>query len=434
MLDLVDKEVLSQPIFRGDPFPIETKWTTALLLRSERAFSHKRAFLSIGTASTRALVAASRRSLVLAWAPPSACLRGYRSGDCMLEGSISGGSGTSGNPRIEHFNTLYSMPVFSCMFMVWCSLKPLIAGGYTERSKMNLISRELSDLSLNLQRKNRSSTILITTNNHIESRKYSTSSNVHHLCSLENLSMKIDSLYSFCPERFKLDYRDVKKIKDKVLSGCYRISPFHLRLLVVVPEESDKLVLTALGAALNEIFGKMGYNAIQMQVTDFYENILKHEGRFQSLYRFDMTRSLITIDQSSLIIRLESILGSNPFFDLVLEFLKNEIDYIEIENIEIPQFSIPPAGLLTNVLLNFELFRLDNEIASLYPDIYQNYRRHIHEIYIYNCNREKEISSLFVKLCVEGNLHYIKPGLSAKCFVGNIGLTQKGRIYVKYGL
>ncbi|KAL6579084.1 hypothetical protein OROMI_009300 [Orobanche minor] len=215
-------------------------------------------------------------------------------------------------------------------------------------------------------------------------------------------------------------------------------------LLVVVPEESDKLVLTALGAALNEIFGKMGYNAIQMQVTDFYENILKHEGRFQSLYRFDMTRSLITIDQSSLIIRLESILGSIPFFDLVLEFLKNEIDYIEIENIEIdpveidnlviPQFSIPPAGLLTNVLLNFELFRLDNEIASLYPDIYQNYRRHIHEIYIYNCNREKEISSLFVKLCVEGNLHYIKPGLSAKCFVGNIGLTQKGRIYVTYGL
>lgn len=45
MLDLVDKEVLSQPIFRGDPFPIETKWTTALLLRSERAFSHKTSLL-----------------------------------------------------------------------------------------------------------------------------------------------------------------------------------------------------------------------------------------------------------------------------------------------------------------------------------------------------------------------------------------------------
>lgn len=64
----------------------------------------------------------------------------------------------------------------------------------------------------------------------------------------------------------------------------------------------------------------MGYNAIQMQVPDFYENILKRQGRVKSLYRFDMTSSLLTIDQSSLIIRLESILGQNPFFDLLQIF------------------------------------------------------------------------------------------------------------------
>lgn len=99
---------------------------------------------------------------------------------------------------------------------------------------------------------------------------------------------------------------------------------------------------------------------------------------------------------------------------------------------EILSFSIPPVGLLTNVLLNFELFRLDNEIAELYPDIYHNSRRHIHEVYIYNCSRDKERSSLLFKLCLQGYLYYIKPGIRAKCFVGKIGLTKKGRIYVQY--
>lgn len=115
--------------------------------------------------------------------------------------------------------------------------------------------------------------ILITTINRyhiqIESRKYDSSPKVKNLCSLENLSIKIGSLYALCPERLKLDDRDVKKIQDQVLSGCYRLSPFRLtlsplgegqrdralyqklivnfpngpdQLLVVIPEESDNCI------------------------------------------------------------------------------------------------------------------------------------------------------------------------------------------------
>lgn len=96
------------------------------------------------------------------------------------------------------------------------------------------------------------------------------------------------------------------------------------------------------------------------------------------------------------------------------------------------QFSIPPAGFLTNVLLQFELNWLDNEIAQSCPHLNVHYHRHIHEVYISNCSSAREISSIFSKLGLEGVIYYIKPGGLTNCFVGQIGVTKKGKIIVQY--
>lgn len=164
-----------------------------------------------------------------------------------------------------------------------------------------------------------------------------------------------------------------------------------------------------------------------MKIMEFYEKEILSRGRVDCLYRIDMTKLLVTIEKSAFLMKLESIIGKNPIFDLVVSFLEIGFLNMKYEAISFEEFSIPPAGFLTNVLLNLELNKLDNEIAKFFPSIKSN--RYIHFVYISNCG-ENEISSLVKKLSLAGVIYSIKPGTHANCFVGKIGLTKKGKIYV----
>lgn len=114
--------------------------------------------------------------------------------------------------------------------------------------------------------------------------------------------------------------------------------------VVILASESDKLVLTALGKVLNDIFDSMGYYPICMSIHSFYDNVLlSRSSNVDSLYRIDMTRSLLTIDQAEFINDLESILGKNPIFDLVLSFLHAEYKCKQYEGYSFTRVSIPPV-------------------------------------------------------------------------------------------
>ena len=279
---------------------------------------------------------------------------------------------------------------------------------------------------------------------------------MNDFCALEQLSIEIGLLYKRIPHCFELDELEVRNIREQVEAGTYCFSPLRVRLcppggkidprlyhkmrceeypnntIVVIPEESDLLVLTALGILINNVFLDKGINSIRMDYISFYDELHSREN-VDLLYRVDLTRSLLTIEKSTLIKKLESVLGKNPIFDLVVSFLS--IGYInnEFEEVNLYDTSIPPAGLLTNVLHNVILTELDNEIANLYPSI--NYSRHIHEVYISNCGElsAKEISLLIIKLGLAGIIYVIRPGYSAYCFVGGIGIDHSGKIYVEYG-
>lgn len=138
---------------------------------------------------------------------------------------------------------------------------------------------------------------------------------------------------------------------------------------------------------------------------------------------------MLRIDQSSLINKLESILGKNPIFDLVQSFLNIEFKY-RVDNelkdlLSDLRFGIPPGGLLSFVLL---LNSLDSEIAHLNLRYYRN----MNEVYIFNCKSVREISEILYKLGLEGSIDLIKPGTYTMCFVGRVGLNRKGQVYVEY--
>lgn len=278
----------------------------------------------------------------------------------------------------------------------------------------------------------------------------------HHLYTLENLSHEIGSFYIHCNKNFKLNSEEVVNIQKSILSGTYTLSAFEINIcpilncvdyspyqyimhctefpdkcIVVTVSESDKLVLTALGKVLNDIFDSIGEECISMPVHSFYDELVLSRKNVDSLYRIDMTRSLLTIDQGELISDLKSILGKKPILDLVLSYFHADYKVSQYEGFSFNRISIPPVCLISNVLLNYELRKLDYPIQTLFNNI--DYERHIHEMYIYNWNSnnfEHEMDSLFNDLGLAGKMYTIKPGTDVPCFIGIVGLDNNGKIYL----
>lgn len=167
-----------------------------------------------------------------------------------------------------------------------------------------------------------------------------------------------------------------------------------------------------------------------MTINSFYEDVLLAKSNVNNLYRIDISKSLVTIDQDNLINELYLLLGKGPIFDLILSFIQPEYD----DSYDLP-FSIPPLTILTNVLLNFEFNKLDDLITDTYDKI--DYNRYMNEVYITNLD-EKDFkcliieSELFESLGLVARVYHIKPGTKAPCFLnrGRVGLDINGTIYV----
>ena len=94
---------------------------------------------------------------------------------------------------------------------------------------------------------------------------------------------------------------------------------------------------------------------------------------------------------------------------------------------------IPPAGLLTLVLLNFFLTDLDHEFPLSFPGV--NYKRYLDHVYV-SCFDEKslldeqEVFRLLDRLDLIGNISSIEPGegVYLPCYGGNILVTRDGYI------
>lgn len=257
----------------------------------------------------------------------------------------------------------------------------------------------------------------------------------------------------------------VSLIQEKVVADRYHLSPLGVKILPlidyprddimyqyviyvqnypfncigVVPEDSDKIVLSAIARILNQvilskdILLKNSFG-LRTHINDFYQDVISRGNVVDGLYKVDLCNSLKTIDQSIILNKLESLIGNTPVFGFVKSLFS--LPYFNIhdneEEIYLKGVSIPPVGLLTDVLLNLALTDLDNEINN-HPSIL--YSRYIHEVYLSNIpeNYENDIAYLLRLQHFCGHIIYIRPGDEpVKCYAGMIWIDQSGKINVKY--
>lgn len=104
-------------------------------------------------------------------------------------------------------------------------------------------------------------------------------------------------------------------------------------------------------------------------------------------------------------------------------------------------WSIPPCGLLTDVLLNLALIDFDREFHQVFPEFY--YSRYVSEALVYKPSSkgmpfsseifEQDVLDLLEKLDLAGQIMSIGPGDSPlPCFNESVvSVSQEGIILIK---
>lgn len=276
--------------------------------------------------------------------------------------------------------------------------------------------------------------------------------NLSNICNAKSLASIMKYLYETEPRAFDLDEETVNKILEQVENGTYRNTPFRVLIcdqnedpdyyitydislvskpgcrMVIIPANTDLLVYTAIALLLNKIVLKKT-NIIIKNEEQFYSELLS-TSNVKCLYRLNLVKNISTVDRSSLLNKLLSMIGKNIIYDYIESILNNR--YIDCNDNEayLSGISIPPIGYLSDILLNIMVSELDNEFIALYPSI--NYCRHVSEVYISNYGdiTEDDIYSLLDKLGLCGDLYSIRPGNKTKCLIGDIGISNSGNIYI----
>lgn len=290
--------------------------------------------------------------------------------------------------------------------------------------------------------------------------------NINHtpFCWLKRLAYCIELTYNdlsddLFPGLTSVQVRDIQK---RIVDGTYTLSPFflstnhinnvHMHKIQIndLPEmcisstEEDLLVLTSLGCILNLLFIKENLfmeNSLGLRINtkSYYDNNVRGRGNVFRLYKFDLTNSLRTINRKSLFCKLAHLVNDLPIMKLVSNFLSlpivNSSGKTAAAAIE---FSIPIAGLITQVLLNYALIEFDEEFRRVFPQL--EYIRYVQEVFVsfpstctYSSQTfesfEQQVFCLFKQLNLDGKILSIVPGdAPVPCYGGKVWVSQDGII------
>ncbi|GLT77468.1 hypothetical protein SLA2020_490490 [Shorea laevis] len=318
--------------------------------------------------------------------------------------------------------------------------------------------------------------------------RYFSSKKIHepfpyYFCSLNRLAHDIGSTYYEMQFLFdELSEHKVEKIVNSVKNGTYTQSPLILYAfdrkidprmtgffhtfqvkdepnisLGISPTQEDSLVLMALGRMLS--LNILHENILDENILadksfcfkttndEFYSTVCAR-GKVLRLYKCDLTSSLRTINRETLLLSLSHIVKDDAIMELVGKFLYSTIlDQSGRDFTAEMRCSIPPAKLLTEVLLNYALTEFDHEFQRAFPCV--DYSRYLHEVLVSfpnitsTCSSNifesedvsffnEEVLRLLDQLNLDGRIISIGPGdAPAHCYKGIVWVSQDGEIKVK---
>ena len=143
-------------------------------------------------------------------------------------------------------------------------------------------------------------------------------------------------------------------------------------VLGIRPNVDDSLVLMSLAHMLNQSFLRAGTFSdksfcFHTDHREFSKSVLRNN-KVSYLFQIDLTRSLMTISRTTLLMKLPSIVIDSDVMELIVAFLYSPIlDPSGKDLSYIWGYGIPPSGLLTSVLLNFALTEFDMEFPKVFP-------------------------------------------------------------------
>lgn len=319
----------------------------------------------------------------------------------------------------------------------------------------------------------------------ISAKRYYSSNNLcsssNNYCSLKILTHFIEDTYNSIiiknPElEFLLSIQDMRDINNKIMEGKYTFSPLRARLfdktneneildnfilelnvlskhyinskkdtfLGIYPTLGDTFVLIGLGRMLNQHIMKKNLfidSSMGLQVhPKFYWDKVSTKGPVLRLSKLDLTNSMKIINRCNLLSKLSHIVMNGEIMSLIEKYLYLPIMLDENSSIDLTKninCNIPTAGLISSVLLNFELIELDKEFRRVFPQL--DYLRYIHEVLVFFPSTELSIISfdifreklldLFRKLNLEGKIIPIEQGSPfVPCYYGSISLSRDGEI------
>lgn len=293
----------------------------------------------------------------------------------------------------------------------------------------------------------------------------------HFTFTLEKLAFKTMDLYKREPGLFKdIQLIQVEELVNRIQSGSFQLKPFTVKIsdkkddlkkvypshhilymkssdknLVygcIIPDKEDRLVLMALGLMLNQKMHQMnlhkssecGSFGFVEELSSYYKHISSFKKPISRAYLFDMNVSFIQIKKDDLYRKISHLIENEEILTILYDFL--HIQFIIHGKLQYIDPYIPFSDLISDVLLNYCLYELDNMIHMKYPSI--RYSRYIHEIVISIPEGESlcvnDILSVISFLNLSGKYVTIDPGSSSvKCYHGGIvSISKEGILKTDY--
>ena len=207
-------------------------------------------------------------------------------------------------------------------------------------------------------------------------------------------------------------------------------------------KSEDDLVLLALARVLSLTF-LSSYRFIDKSfgfqrnrdLHHFYGEVVGW-GQVEMLFYVDLTLSLNSLSRSRLLAKIEPVLNDSSIFQLLSAFL--ELPILDEDGRDwsaLAGAGVPPAGLLSSVLLNFYLDEFDRAFSKRFPSL--PYARYMHEVFVAPPRNNQEnislqqIENLVKEMELSAKLICIvRGGAPLPCYGGILSVGQDG--FLKY--
>jgi RNA-directed DNA polymerase len=162
-----------------------------------------------------------------------------------------------------------------------------------------------------------------------------------------------------------------KIIKQKVLNGTYRFTPYKEKLivkdrnsyprLISIPTIRDKVVLKSLHLVLAEIFNTIKQPLPQKCIQEIKENICKYD----SFVKLDISNFYGTIKHGILLDKLQNKIRKNEILSLIKKAITTPTVRVgESNSKELITEGLPQGLPISNILAHIYLNDLDNKFAN----------------------------------------------------------------------